>query len=132
MIKRALKLLIAPLLVFNFVVTVVQPGLALAQASSSSVDAACEGVEAAGGNCDPTDAKSSFNEIIATVINIFSLVVGALSVVMIIIGGFRYVVSGGDSNGISGAKNTIIYAVVGLVVVLFSQVIVRFVISQTS
>lgn len=132
MLKRTLKLLIAPLLVFGLATAVAQPSSVSAQASNSSVQAACEGVEAAGGNCDPTDAKSSFNKIISDVVNIFSLVVGAVSVVMIIIGGFRYVVSGGDSNGVQGAKNTIIYAVVGLVVVLFSQVIVRFVISGTT
>ena len=57
---------------------------------------------------------------------------GAVSVLMIIIGGFRYVISGGDSNGIQGAKNTIIYALVGLVIVLFSQIIVRFVLKATT
>lgn len=113
-------------------------GLAFAQpiqaqtAPSSAVDAACAGVEAAGGNCDATDSQSSFNTIMAKIINVFSVVVGAVSVLMIIIGGFRYVISGGDSNGIQGAKNTIIYALVGLVIVLFSQIIVRFVLKATT
>jgi hypothetical protein len=49
---------------------------------------------------------------------------------MIIIGGFRYVVSGGDSAGVEGAKNTILYAVIGLVVALLAQAIVVFVISR--
>lgn len=88
---------------------------------------ACEGIEAAGGNCDATTANVGFKNIITAVVNVLSVVVGAVSVVMIIIGGFRYVISGGDSNGISGAKNTILYAIVGLVVVLFAQVIVAFV-----
>ena len=66
------------------------------------------------------------------IINIFSIVIGSVSVIMIIIGGFRYIISGGDSTGVTAAKNTILYAIVGLVIVLFSQVIVRFVISNVS
>jgi TRAP-type C4-dicarboxylate transport system permease small subunit len=49
---------------------------------------------------------------------------------MIIIGGFRYIVSGGDQTSVTAAKNTIMYAIIGLVVVLFSQVIVRFVLTN--
>ncbi len=66
------------------------------------------------------------------IINIFSIVVGSVSVIMIIIGGFRYIISGGDSTGVTAAKNTILYAIVGLVIVLFSQVIIRFVITNVS
>lgn len=64
------------------------------------------------------------------IVNLFSILVGAVSVIMIIIGGFRYIISGGDSTSVTAAKNTILYAIVGLVVVLFSQVIVRFVITN--
>ena len=75
---------------------------------------------------------SSFNNLIQKIINVFSIVVGAVSVIMIIIGGFRYIISGGDSSGVSGAKNTILYAVVGLVIVIFAQVIVRFVLANVT
>lgn len=57
-------------------------------------------------------------------------IVGALSVIMVIIGGLRYVLSGGDSNAVSGAKNTVLYALVGLAVAIFSQAIVTFVLSK--
>lgn len=63
-------------------------------------------------------------------INTVILVVGALSVIMIIIGGLRYVLSGGDSAGIKSAKDTIIYSLVGLVVALLSFAIVSFVITR--
>jgi hypothetical protein len=78
------------------------------------------------------DAENSFAGLAKKVINIFSIVVGAVSVIMIIIGGFRYIISGGDSNGVQGAKNTILYAIVGLVIVLFAQIIVRFVLTNVS
>lgn len=85
------------------------------------------------GRCEDTgEGEGSLSHVIKQVINIFSIVVGAVSVIMIIIGGFRYVVSNGDSNGVSGAKNTILYAIIGLVIVLFAQVIVRFVLTNVT
>lgn len=85
------------------------------------------------GECnDSGQGDGSFSSIIKKVIDIFSIVVGAVSVIMVIIGGFRYIVSAGDSNGVSGAKNTILYAVIGLVIVLFAQIIVRFVLTNVS
>ena len=111
-----------------------EKALCEAAASQERKKAACEGAAAAGvTNCGDSDtAKESFKSLIGTVINILSIIVGAVSVVMIIIGGFRYVVSNGDSNSVSGAKNTILYALVGLVVVLFAQVIVAFVIDRAT
>ena len=76
------------------------------------------------------NGNQSFSALIRRVIDIFSIVVGSVSVIMIIVGGFRYIISGGDSTGVTSAKNTILYAIVGLVIVLFSQVIVRFIISN--
>jgi len=83
-------------------------------------------------DCTSEESGNDFNSLAKRVIDIFSIVVGAVSVIMIIIGGFRYIISGGDSNGVTGAKNTILYAIVGLVIVLFAQVIVRFVLTNTN
>lgn len=83
-------------------------------------------------NCETQDPDTTVNELIATVINIFSLIVGVVSVIMIIIGGLKYITSGGDSGNVSGAKNTILYAVIGLVIVALAQVIVRFVLSRVT
>jgi cytochrome bd-type quinol oxidase subunit 2 len=65
-------------------------------------------------------------------VDLFSIVVGAVSVIMIIYGGFRYITSGGDSGRVGNAKNTLIYAIVGLVIVALAQVIVHFVLNQTA
>jgi hypothetical protein len=51
---------------------------------------------------------------------------------MIIYAGFRYVTSGGREDAVKGAKNTILYAIIGLVVVALSQIIVHYVLSQTA
>ena len=87
-------------------------------------------------NCEVDDsgqtAAQRVDQIVKQIINIMSLVVGVVAVIMIIIGGFKYVTSGGDSGNVSGAKNTILYAVVGLIVVALAQVIVRFVVDRAT
>jgi hypothetical protein len=72
------------------------------------------------------------NHLVETVVNILSVIVGVLAVIMIIYAGFRYVTSGGREDAVKGAKNTILYAIIGLVVVALSQIIVHYVLSQTA
>ena len=55
--------------------------------------------------------------------------VGIISVVMLVYGGLRYIVSGGDSKKVTDAKNTIMYAIIGLIIAILSYAIVNFVIS---
>ncbi|HEX7483979.1 MAG TPA: hypothetical protein VF281_02395 [Candidatus Saccharimonadales bacterium] len=68
--------------------------------------------------------------IFTTLTNVLLFIIGAISVIMIIIGGLRYVVSGGDSSKVSAAKNTILYAVVGILVALLAYAIINFVITS--
>lgn len=70
------------------------------------------------------------NDLVADIINLFSWVVGIVAVIMIIVGGFRYITSGGDSTSVGNAKNTIMYAIIGLIIVALSQWIVRFVLGR--
>jgi cytochrome bd-type quinol oxidase subunit 2 len=84
------------------------------------------------GGISDLQAQERINSLIRTVINLFSLIVGVVAVIMIIVGGLKYITSGGDSGNVTGAKNTILYAVIGLVVVALSQFIVRFVLSKVS
>jgi hypothetical protein len=90
-------------------------------------------IDGEGGNCDTAtaDAGTTLDKMIKLGINIFSVVVGVIAVVMIIIGGLKYITSGGDSGNITGAKNTILYAIIGLVVVALAQFIVFFVLNKT-
>ena len=77
-------------------------------------------------------AQERINTIIKIVVNTFSVVVGIIAVIMIIVGGLKYITSGGDSGNVTGAKNTILYAVVGLVVVALAQFVVRFVLAKAT
>lgn len=111
----------------------ITPNITHAQAIKKSVN--CGGNKISlGDDCNPEDTKGSgpLETLIKNIINVLSAIVGAICVVMIIIGGFRYVTSGGDSNNVSGAKNTILYAIVGLIIVAFAQVIVQFVLQRTT
>lgn len=81
---------------------------------------------------DTAVGEERLNGIVATVINVFSVVVGIVAVLMIIYGGFRYITSGGDSGNIGTAKNTILFAIVGLIIVAMAQIIVQFVLSRAT
>ncbi len=86
-----------------------------------------------GANCANKDTlDGSVNNLISTVISFISYIVGIVSVIMIIIGGLKYITSSGDSNNVTSAKNTILYAIIGLVVVAFAQIIVRFVLNKAT
>ena len=83
--------------------------------------------------CSPTGTSiTDIGALASKIVNIFSVIVGAVSVIMIIYGGFRYIISGGDSGRVGNAKNTLIYAVIGLIIVVLAQLIVHFVISFSS
>lgn len=63
------------------------------------------------------------------ILNILTFVLGAIAVLMIIIGAFRYALSSGDQANITSAKNTIIYALVALIVAVMANAIVNFVLT---
>lgn len=83
-------------------------------------------------NCQGTAASDSVSHLITVIINIISAIVGIIAVIMIIVAGLRYVTSGGKEEGVKNAKNTILYAIIGLVVVALAQLIVHFVLNKTT
>lgn len=64
--------------------------------------------------------------------SVLLFIVGAVAVIMIVIGGLRYVISGGDSSQVQSAKNTILYALVGIIVAILAYAAVNFVINSFS
>ncbi|SRR5581483_2135156 len=83
--------------------------------------------------CDNSSASSStFEQFLTKVVNVFTIVVGVIAVIMIIVGGARYITSGGDTSRVGQAKTTIIYALIGLVVVALAQLLVHFVLNQAT
>jgi len=108
------------------------PALMVHTYAQSSKDAVCEGLQLTGGgaDCQASPGEATVDSTIRLVINVLSILVGVAAVIMIIIGGFKYITSSGDSAGINSAKNTILFAIIGLVIVAMAQIIVRFVIER--
>lgn len=74
--------------------------------------------------------KQSLVDIVQIVVQSLFFVIGCVSVVMIIYGGIRFAISGGDSTAVGNAKNTILYSVIGLVVAILAYAIVSFVFAR--
>lgn len=70
------------------------------------------------------------NGIITKIARLLSLVIGVAAVVMIMVAGFKFITSQGDANQVASARNTAIYAGVGLVVVALAQSIIIFVLDK--
>lgn len=85
---------------------------------------------AGGGDTSGTGGLLEEGGIFERIATALIILIGAVSVIMLIVGGFRYVISQGDSSAVEGAKNTILYAIVGIVVAFLSYAAVDFVITQ--
>jgi Type IV secretion system pilin len=99
--------------------------LTLAPAPSFASDQ-CSGLQAVSAGADCSGGSLLTN--IGSIINALFIVAGAVAVIILIMGGIRYITSTGDSGRIKSAKDTILYAVIGLVVVIIAREIVGFVI----
>ena len=88
-----------------------------------------DGVNAARGTDVPSTLLGD-GGVLSTIINTMLFIIGFLSVVMLIFGGLRYIISGGNAAAVTAAKNTILYAIVCLIIAIFAYAIVNFVIGS--
>ena len=88
-----------------------------------------DGVNAARGTDVPSTLLGD-GGVLSTIINTMLFIIGFLSVVMLIFGGLRYIISGGNAAAVTAAKITILYAIVGLIIAIFAYAIVNFVIGS--
>ena len=91
--------------------------------------AAQNGVNCAHGSGAPTKLFGS-QSIFTTVVNIMLFVIGAICVIMLIWGGIRYTTSAGNSAAVTSAKNTIMYAIIGLVIAFLAFAVVNWVLGS--
>lgn len=132
---QRIKIIIASL---TLLVSFSVPGLAAAQAPAPTLIVAatgqadaCNGLDQLGGtSCGNGGAgQNQIAKVSTAVVNIISLIAGIAAVIMIVIAGVRFVTSGGESSAVSAAKNNLIYAIIGLVIVAVAQLIVHFVLN---
>jgi hypothetical protein len=117
------------LLLGSPVVLVSAQGSGVNNFAATAKEEVCAGLGATGGSGCGTDGAALSN-IIKLAVNVLSLLVGVAAVIMIIIGGFKYITSQGEAANTASAKNTIFYAIIGLVVVALAQFIVRFTLAR--
>ncbi len=138
--SKITQIMVAATLALASIIAV--PALASAQVSSDPniQTSLCTGAadlqfkESGGSDCATAASGSAdeVNDLVGQIINVFSIVVGIVAVIMIVYGGFRYITSGGDSGNVTNAKNTILYAIIGLVIVALAQFIVKFVLGKAT
>ena len=121
--KRFKQLIIASILVLGVAIMATPVSV---EACGTAAECAQAGLEATG----DTGGKADIGDIITDIVNALLFILAAIAVVMIVIGGIRYTISQGESSAVSSAKNTILYAVIGLAVALFAYAIVNFVITR--
>jgi hypothetical protein len=130
-IKKSMQaLLLVPVIALGVsVVAAPQPAFAANEDCSESNLSVTSGASCAQGNDQQSDLFGS-SGLFKIITNVLLFIIGAISVIMLIIGGIRYTVSGGDSAAVTSAKNTILYAIVGIIVALLAFAIVNFVLGS--
>jgi hypothetical protein len=115
---------------FVFAITLVLGQQLLPASASAATDPnVCQGIMATGATSCTNDG-GKITGIVRTVINLLSIIVGVAAVIMIIVGGLKYVTSQGESSATASAKNTILYAIIGLVIAAIAQFLVHYVLSK--
>lgn len=94
--------------------------------TNSPKDAVCQGLNLTGGStCG--DSGAQLKGAIAVAVNLLSVMVGIAAIIMLIVSGLRFITSSGEAAKVTSAKNGIVYALIGIAVVVLAQFIVRFV-----
>jgi len=102
-------------------------GVNCTNASSSAI---CQQVNNKSAKKQPTNVIYGSDGIINVAINLIALIAGIAAIVLIVIGGIKYTISRGNAEDIQGAKRTITYAVIGLVIIVIAKLIISYVISN--
>jgi hypothetical protein len=104
--------------------------IAPAFATGASQKVACNTLN----SINPSEGCGStgLDGVITAIVNLLSVIVGIVSVVMLVVGGLKFITSGGDANAVSSAKSTVIYALVGLLIVALAQTIVHVVLNAST
>ena len=120
------KILLAFGLIFAFATPIVMTSNVLD--NQAHAEGAADLIQKGADSTGQKDSRSA-GDLAKDFVNIMLFAVGILAVIMLIWGGIRYVLAGGDSGAVSSAKKTILYAVVGLIVAILAYAIVNFVIT---
>lgn len=129
--KISATLLLVPALALGISFVVPSSAHAATATCDTSTLSLSSGANCAQGNDQPTTlfGDGADEGIFTKIVNIMLFIVGAVAVIMLIVGGIRYVTSGGAQDKVTAAKNTIMYAIVGIVVAILAFAVVNFVVA---
>jgi hypothetical protein len=99
-------------------------------AAANAVTGCPTGTDSSSQLCSDAGGGDKFQETIVNVTEIIMYIVGAMSIITIIIGGIKYAVAGGDEQKMTTARRMIIYSLVGLAVAILAWTITNFVFDQ--
>ena len=127
----------AALSVFSFLSLITLQPATVGAAPKDVVQGAVNGIDEREESCGGTAAndparKCTLNDTLKSIVNVLLFIIGAVAVIMIVIGGIKYTTSNGDSSAVTSAKNTILYSVIGLVIALMAYAIINFVVGRFS
>lgn len=115
--KQLLKILVVPALLLS--------ALFMAPVIVSAVDV-CSGGNSSSLYCrNRSEGETKVKSTIGNIVNLLLMAVGAISIIMIVVGGILFALSNGDSSRVTKARNTVLYAAIGLIVSLLASAIVN-------
>ncbi len=98
-------------------------------AQAGAIGTISDGANSARGAQQPLNLFGN-SGVFSEISSVLLFIVGAIAVIMIVIGGLRYVISGGDASQVQAAKNTILYSLVGIIIAILAYAAVNFVINS--
>jgi hypothetical protein len=133
--KNSIRLSLAVILLASTMgLTALTPAYALSKddslgffsSSTAATSSACGALKELGSTADCSNGGVTIKGVLKTITNIISLIAGGIVVIMILLSGIKFMTSGGDPSKVSSAKNSLIYALIGLAVVALTQAIIHF------
>jgi hypothetical protein len=86
----------------------------------------------ASNNCSAKGGNTTVNNLVSNVVKIIGILIGVVSVIMIMFSGFKFITANGDPQAVSNARNTLIYAIIGIVVAVLAEFLVSRVLGTAS
>lgn len=129
MVSKIVAFIVAPLMVASLGASLISAPASAASCSTDGKGGIKGGLKCVESSDTPNDLFGSAG-IFKTIVDILLFVIGAIAVIMLIIGGVRYTTSNGDQKAVESAKNTIMYAIIGIVVAILAYAIVGFVVNS--
>ena len=128
-IRRITNLIVLSTVIIAFLL-IVQALQSSSVYAADASDAVCGSLTEAGESC--AGSQSTIQKVIKFALNTLSWIAGIIAVVMLIMSGLRFMTGGGDPQSISSARRGVIYSLIGIVIVILAQSIVRFVVNKST